>query len=420
MVSPPFLISWNLTRRCNLRCPHCYLDADLLEGGRGDLTTDQALMVVDQLGALCPGAMLILTGGEPLLREDIWQIAESASRQRLSVVLGSNGTLLKADLVPRLVTAGFQGVGVSLDSIYPENHDRFRGLSGSWQMTMDAVDAMGRQGLEFQIQCTVTRSNYEEILPMIALAAAKGAKAVHVFFLVCTGRGQRMTDITPGQYENVLQSLAQAEQEYAGKVMVRARCAPHFLRLVANTNPDSAVLRGATSGCIAGRGYVRITPEGDITACPYMSEPSGNLLVTPLATLWEQNAVMQSLREPVYRGKCGVCSYRQVCGGCRARALSATGDLMGEDPWCEYEPDSEERDVLFPSPSGESRDGHRGTGPHVVVQWTPAAQERLQRVPFFLRSMVKSGVERYAQGKGLPTITPELMIAMRSRVHGRR
>ncbi|MEO5363792.1 MAG: radical SAM protein [Magnetococcus sp. DMHC-8] len=408
MHPPPFLISWNLTRRCNLRCPHCYLDAAQLDGGRDDLTTEQALAVVEQLGNFCPGAMLILTGGEPLLREDLWQIAEAATRRGLSIVLGSNGTLLSADLVPRLQATGFQGVGVSLDSIHPDQHDRFRGRPGAWQQTMTAVQAMRQQGMAFQMQFTVTRQNYEEIPRLIALAADQGARAANIFFLVCTGRGQRMTDITPDQYEQMLQMLVRLEQHHdqaaTGAMMVRARCAPHIVRLAAEMDPDSALLRGATSGCIAGTGYLRITPEGDVTACPYLPDRLGNLLTTPLATLWQEHRSLHSLRQPVYHGRCAVCSHQQACGGCRARALAVTGDLMGEDPWCVHEPPAQ-------------------TGPHAPIgtpHWTPAAEERLAKVPFFLRSMVKNGVERYAREKGLPSITPELMMTLRSRVHEQR
>ncbi len=406
-VAPPFLISWNLTRRCNLRCPHCYLDADQLDGGRGDLSTAQALAVVAQLGDFCPGAMLILTGGEPLLREDIWQVAAAAEQRGLMVVLGSNGTLLNAELIPRLKTSGFQGVGVSLDSIDPQTHDRFRGLPGAWERTLAAVDEMRRQGMEFQMQFTVTRGNYEEIPRLIELAADRGARAANVFFLVCTGRGQRMSDITPRQYEEMLQYLVRAEETYKGRTMVRARCAPHFLRLVADADPDSELMRGATSGCIAGTGYFRITPEGDVTPCPYMPGSLGNLLERPLAEIWNRDDTLSSLRAPVYHGACADCEHHAVCGGCRARALSATGDLMGADPWCEYDPGK--KPETSPAPS-----------PPVVAEWSPEARERLQQVPFFLRSMVKSGVERYARQKGLAAITPELMMEMRSRVGGRK
>ena len=405
MIAPAFLISWNLTRRCNLHCAHCYLGAEQSDAGRGDLSTDQALQIVEKISAYCPGAMLILTGGEPLLREDLWQIATAATKHGLVPVLGTNGALINANVVTQIKAAGIQGVGISLDSIHPDSHDRFRGQPGAWAKTMAGVDEMVRQGVEFQLQFTVTKNNYSEIPQLIELARQKGAKAANVFFLVCTGRGQKMTDISAEQYEKMLTYLVQAEDTFAGEIMVRARCAPHFLRIAAEENPDASIMRGMTSGCIAGSGYFRITPEGDVTPCPYIPETVGNLLTEPLSLLWEDDTMMRSLRQPVYNGKCAACSYQEVCGGCRARALSAEGDLMGEDPWCSYQPDQ---------PSTEKK--ALGIPVHKKPLWEHAAKERLSLVPFFLRTMVKMGVERYARNKGLDHITPELMMEMRSRV----
>ena len=400
----PFLISWNLTKRCNLKCDHCYLDADELEGGAGDLPTEEVLRIVDDIAGYAPGAMLILTGGEPLLRPDLFDIAKRASGGGLSVVLGTNGTLINEEIAKKLKEAGVQGVGISLDSILPESHDAFRGLKGAFGKTVASIDALKKAGLDFQVQFTVTRKNYDEIPGLIELAAEKGARAANVFFLVCTGRGQEMTDITPEQYEKMLQYLTEAEGFYAGKMMVRARCAPHFLRVVQQKAPDSPVMKGATSGCIAGTGYFRITPEGDVTPCPYMPGAVGNVRKQPLSEIWESSHVFESLRNPMYNGKCADCRYNEVCGGCRARALSATGDMMGEDPWCDYKPEEGEKEASL-----------KETGPLV---WDEAAEERLKKVPVFLRGMVKKGLERYAKEKGLTRITPEIMQEMRSRVGG--
>ncbi len=402
----PFLISWNLTKRCNLKCDHCYLDASELEGGSGDLPTDEALRIAGEIADYAPGAMLILTGGEPLLRPDFYDIAKKATEGGLSVVLGTNGTLIDDSVAGKLRDCGVQGVGISLDSIFPESHDQFRGLQGAWEKTVAAIDALKKQAIDFQIQFTVTRKNYDEIPELIELASKKGARAANVFFLVCTGRGQEMTDITPEQYEKMLNYLADAEGAYSGKMMVRARCAPHFLRVVQQKAPDSPVMKGATSGCIAGTGYFRITPEGDVTPCPYMPGAVGNIRKQSLREIWESSGVFQALRNPMYNGKCADCKYSEVCGGCRARALSASGDMMGEDPWCDYKPELGER---------ESRQREVGT-----LIWEEAAKERLKKVPVFLRGMVKKGLERYAKEKGLARITPEIMEEMRSRVGGKR
>ncbi len=397
----PFLVSWNLTKRCNLKCAHCYLDAAELEGA-DETTTDEAKGFIDEVASINPQAMLIMTGGEPLLRPDFPILSEYASKRGLTVVVGTNGTLLDDSTVEMLVRSGVQGVGLSLDSATPFFHDRFRGVAGAWQKTMDGIEALKRRSLPFQLQLTVTRENRGDIPGLIEFAAQNGAKAVNIFFLVCTGRGQNMTDLTPEEYEATLKYLVEAEAVFEGRVMVRARCAPHFLRVVSSLNPESAVMKGQTSGCIAGTGYLRISPEGDVTPCPYIPASRGdaNLKRKRLKDIWYNHPVFKSLRGPSYNGRCKDCEFNDVCGGCRARALSATGDLMGEDPWCTHEPG-----------------GKRPAPPPAACKtvWTDDAKERLGKVPVFLRGMVKKGVERYAAAKGIKEITPEVMSELRKR-----
>ncbi|HHL39070.1 MAG TPA: radical SAM protein [Deltaproteobacteria bacterium] len=407
--NPPFLISWNITRRCNLRCGHCYLDADEL-GGADPVDTVRALGFVDEIADLTPGgAMLILTGGEPLLREDLPEISSHAAARGLVVVVGTNGTLLDDRSVAMLRDGGVAGVGISVDSASPAVHDRLRGVEGSWRATLEGVEALRRGGLDFQLQFTVTRESSREIGDVIALGAELGARAVNIFFLVCTGRGQRMTDLSSDEYEEVLHAIVEAEREYAGRIMVRARCAPHVLRVARRANPGSALLRGETSGCIAGTGYLRISPEGYVTPCPYIpyGPASPQLGKESLRAIWERDPMMRSLREPRYTGTCGDCEFNDVCGGCRARALASGGDLMGEDDWCGYEPEG----PPARGGGGGSVADSKAAGP----VWTAEARERLGRVPSFLRPMVRRGLERYARAMGIAEITPELMAELRRR-----
>lgn len=400
-------MSWNLTKRCNLKCAHCYLDAAELQGA-DETSTAEAKGFIDEVASVNPQAMLIMTGGEPLLRPDFPELSRYASGKGLTVVVGTNGTLLDDSTVEMLANSGVQGVGISLDSSTPVFHDRFRGVEGAWQKTVEGMEALKRRGLPFQLQLTVTRENRADIPGLIEFAARNGAKAVNIFFLVCTGRGQNMTDLTPEEYEATLKYLAEAEAAFEGRVMVRARCAPHFLRVVSSLNPESAVMKGQTSGCIAGTGYLRISPEGDVTPCPYIpaSSKDANLKRASLKDIWDNHPAFRSLRAPSYNGRCKDCEFNDVCGGCRARALSATGDLMGEDPWCTHEPDANSK---RPKPAAAADSGA------FKPAWTDDAKERLGKVPVFLRGMVRKGVERYAAAKGIREITPEVMSELRKR-----
>ncbi len=400
----PFLISWNITKRCNLRCEHCYLDAAELEGG-DDVSTEEAMGFVDQIASVNPQAMLILTGGEPLLRPDCFDIAAYAAQKGLTVVLGTNGTLIDGKTIKNIKDSGIRGVGISLDSAAPGYHDGFRGLEGAWSMTLEGIRHLRKNNIDFQLQLTVTRTNRKDIPSIIELAHREGARAVNIFFLVCTGRGQNMTDLTPLEYESVLEELVKAEEVYRDRIMVRARCAPHILRIASKKSPESPLLKGETSGCIAARGYLRISPEGFVTPCPYMpvTEKSGSLRSLSLSEIWNDDPTFRALRSPVYNGTCSRCEFNELCGGCRARALATSGDLMGEDPWCDYEPDDRPRPKT--PKNGEDVDG----------LWTDEARERLGKVPPFLRAMVKRGIERYARTKGLKKITPEIMSELRKR-----
>jgi radical SAM protein with 4Fe4S-binding SPASM domain len=411
----PFLISWNVTKRCNLKCAHCYLDSVELEGG-GDISTKAAMKIVREVATLNPGAMLILTGGEPLLRPDIFDIAKKAARSGLTVVVGTNGTLIDAGSVKRLKASGVKGVGLSIDSATPEYHDRFRGMEGSWHKTLHAMRLVKKAGLDFQIQFTVTRENISDLPGVVKIAEAGGARVLNVFFLVCTGRGQEMTDLTPAEYESALEDIFNFQREYTGSLLIRARCAPHILRIASKIDPESPLLAGGTSGCIAGTGYLRITPVGEVTPCPYIPvrDESPSLFKTDLRTIWEKSPDFKLLRTRKYNGRCGECEYDEICGGCRARALATTGDLLGTDRWCVYEP------------GGGGGGGGAGSDRKILSGkflkkkppppvWTPEAAERLNNVPPFLRAMIKAGVERYARTKGLKEITPEIMKMLKSR-----
>ncbi|MGQ0710423.1 MAG: radical SAM protein [Rhodoferax sp.] len=400
----PQLVSWNLTRVCNLACGHCYLDAVQRRSEASDeLTSEEALAVVEDIAALAPGAMLVLTGGEPLMRRDLDQLIACAAAHGLMPVIGSNGSLLNAARARRLREVGAVGVGISLDSILPGFHDRLRGMAGAWGKTVAGIDAARAAGLAVQLQMSVFAENRHELAAMADYAEEIGALALNVFFLVCTGRGVSQTDLDSATYEATLAEIAALQRERP-HLMLRARCAPYMRRrLGLHVGEARDGYESFSSACLAGRSYFRIGPAGDVTPCPYIPDAIGNLRQQRLGELWRESPVLQRLREEMPGGKCGHCDYRISCGGCRARALALAGDLMAEDPRCAYLP-----------PTGalpESPAEHPAVG--AAPTWDTAASGLLAQLPGFIRRRVREGVERRAQEAGIGLVTLAFMQACR-------
>lgn len=385
----PYLVSWNLTQRCNLACKHCYIDAS--SASTGELSTRDALRVLGEIAEVNPECMLILTGGEPLLRPDLDTLVAHAAATGMMVVLGTNGVLLTRERARMLAESGLTGVGVSVDSLDSSRHDEFRGHEGAWQRTVDGIENARSAGLDVQIQMTLTRDNLAELPEMARFARRVGARTLTTFFLVCTGRGQGLVDLTPEDYEHVLGRLADEKHE---GIMVRPRCAPTFRRVLAQANPDSILLESDTARCLAGKNYCRITPEGHVTPCPYMPLVAGDLNERSFGEIWADAPLFEALRDPVLKDRCGVCEYTDLCGGCRARALASSGDPLAEDPWCTYVPGTDK-----PLPSVEK----------VAVPWATEAEARLKKAPFFVRKMIRSAVEAFATANGATLITVEVL-----------
>ncbi len=405
---PPYLVALNLTRRCNLACAHCYLDAKVMKQGDPDeMSTAEVKEVLASIAAVGPEAMVVLTGGEPLLRRDLEDIAAHAAGLGLMVVVGSNGLQLTPARARRLKSAGVAGVGLSIDSLRPERHDAFRGRKGAWGRVMAAVDACRDVRMPFQIHFSATDETADEIDAMVAFARDAGALVLNVFFMVCTGRGEKYADISPAKYEHVLRRVAVAARRET-RLMVRAKCAPHFKRIAMEMDPDWPITAAHgydAGGCIAGTRYARITPNGTLTACPYMEEPAGSLREASFAEIWASAPALQALRTPRLEGRCGACEYRQLCGGCRARPLARDGNLMGEDYLCSYRP----RGGAVITPLGPQEG---------VASWTPEAEARLARVPGFVRRMVRRRAEDHVRGEGRLTVTAEDLDRLRRQRFG--
>ena len=403
----PHVVAWNLTRRCNLECAHCYIAAGPHESAATELDTATCLGIVDQVLSVNPAPMLILSGGEPLLRDDLNEIAHYASAHGATVVVGTNGTLLTDERIAALQAAGVRGVAVSIDSLRPSYHDNFRHGRGALADVQAALERLRAARLDFIIQTTVTKGNRGELERLVAWSADEGAVSFNCYFLVSTGRGASLTDLAPAEYEVVLADLARWERTYRGRMLVRAKCAPHFMRHVHQTDPDSPVLNYQTR-CPCGTQYCRITPDGKLTPCPYLPEAAGDLRRQSFADIWRSAPLFQRLREGSLGGKCGVCEYRALCGGCRARAFALEGDVLAADPSCVYEPTG---DTALLEPAGEIAYGEAF---HPALTWSPAARERVARIPSFVRGVVMQRVESWARRQGRREVTPELLAEVRS------
>ena len=346
----PLVISWNLTRKCNLKCPHCYINATTQELVN-ELTTEESKNLIDQICEVSR-PLLILSGGEPLLRKDVYELVRYGAEKGLKMWLGSNGSLIDDAAAKKLKEAGIETVSISLDSHIPEQHDEFRSVNGSWEKAVRAIKALRENGVLVQVNTTVTQQNYDQIDDIMSLAEKLGVENFHLFFLVPTGRGAKIADISPAKYESMIKTAFAKAAKH--KLNVRPSCAPQFMRIAKDRGLD---MRQWIRGCIAGLYYCRIYPNGDITPCPYLPIKLGNIREKSFKEIWFNSEVFKSLRDfNALKGKCGICKYRALCGGCRARAYGLSsdfldfcgdlhepaelkgGDYLAEDPWCVYQP----------------------------------------------------------------------------------
>ncbi|MGH9867056.1 MAG: radical SAM protein [Candidatus Polarisedimenticolia bacterium] len=423
----PYVISWNLTYRCNLECEHCYLDA----GGkplvtseafadRGELTTAQCFEVIDDIARFGPESVVILTGGEPLLRRDILEIIGRAQARGLWVVVGTNGVKITEPLAHLLRDKGVRGLALSLDALDAERHDRFRQVKGAWKNTVEGARILGRAELPFIVQTTVGKHNVDE-LPAIARFAFESleARVWNLYFLVPTGRGEFVSDMDPDQYDRVLADLHGIQESYRGRMLVNAKCAPHYIKTLFEKDPESPFLKsfaGGAGGCPAGTHYMGIRPNGDVTPCPYLPVFGGNLRKASLRTIWDESEPFVRIRaRGALKDRCGACEFNRTCGGCRARAFGATGDYMAEDPLCTHQPGTYPQARLLTIPQGEY-----GEAAAPTLAWDEAARERMMQIPAFVRGMVTRAVESHCRTNGIAVVTTEVLEAIRARMPASR
>jgi putative heme d1 biosynthesis radical SAM protein NirJ2 len=324
------IASWNVTNKCNLFCEHCYRDAG--KGAENELTTREGFELLEHI-AKAGFKLMVFSGGEPFLREDIFELTRYAASLGLRPVYGTNGTLITSELASRIKEAGGASVAISLHMVDKDELDEFCRAPDTYQKAIQAMRICTEADLPFQVNTTVFERNIDEIEQLCDLAKQMGARSHHVLFLVPTGRGKEIEEesLREKQYEKLIISLLRKRKEL--EFDIKPTCAPQFMRLARQAKIDTGRY---TRGCLAGLSYVSITPTGDVFPCPYLPLNIGNVRETPFSSLWNNNPILKKLRTQEYSGKCGSCDYKNVCGGCRARAFFYHGDYMGDEPWCSY------------------------------------------------------------------------------------
>jgi radical SAM protein with 4Fe4S-binding SPASM domain len=425
--SRPYVVSWNLTYRCNLACEHCYLDAGPTPlvgtenfADRSELGTEECFRVIDEISAFAPECVTILTGGEPLLRRDILEIVRRASERGLWVVVGTNGVRITENVAKRLAEAGARGLSISLDALDPDRHDRFRNVRGAWRNTVEGAEILNRTGLPFIVQTTVGAHNLGELEAIADFAHDRlAARVWNLYFLVPTGRGQFVSDITPAQYDEVLASLYRIQRKYDRRMLVNAKCAPHYIKTALEHDLPIRTYSGGAGGCPAGTHYMGIRPNGDVTPCPYLPVFAGSLRKASLADLWTSSELFTGIRQRTsLGGRCGACELNGDCGGCRARAYGMTGNLMAEDPLCSHVPGTfAGSPLLEASGAPDARLAIQyGLESPATIAWDDEAAARMKKIPAFVRGMVVKAVEDSCRRNGIVRVTPEELEKIRARM----
>jgi radical SAM protein with 4Fe4S-binding SPASM domain len=349
------LVVWNITRRCNLACRHCYLDAQDCAGG-AELSTDQAREFINDLGKM-QVPVLLLSGGEPLLRPDLYELIGMANEAGVRPVLSTNGMLITPEVAHAIHAAGIRYVGVSLDGMR-DTHDDFRGQTGAFDAAVQGIKNSMAEGLHTGVRFTVNAQNYQDLGPLLDYIRDLGVPRFCMYHLVYAGRGDAGIDLTPEQSRSVIELLINRTLKYdreGGGLEILTVDNPadgiSIYEHVQREDPERAEqvygLLGQHGGCSAGIKIANVDPEGNVHPCQFWTGATlGNVVERPLSEIWadESHPLLAALRhrEEHLQGICADCAHSAVCGGCRVRALAVTGDAWAEDPAC-YLTDLERR-----------------------------------------------------------------------------
>lgn len=338
----PNVIAWESTRACNFACVHCRAQAQKLPDPN-QLTTQEALNLIDQISDICK-PVLIISGGDPLQRKDIFEIASHASSRGIRVAMSPSGSDITPDVIKKMKSSGVKMISISLDGSTPTVHDNFRQVSGAFELAMTNMSYARQGDLPFRVNTTVTQHNLGDLSGILKLAAEVGAKEWDVFMLVPTGRGKVEMEISPSQYEETLQFIYNAS--HTSLIPIKMTCAPQYTRVIAQQQQKELTppaTRGGRHtggrGCMAGNGFCFISHVGEVFGCGFLPIPAGNIRQQSFKQIYQQSPLFLELRNhSLLKGKCGACEYKTICGGCRARALSIYKNHLQEEPYCIYTP----------------------------------------------------------------------------------
>ncbi len=320
-----------------------------MERQEDELETEKCFNIIDELCKFS-SPILILTGGEPLYRDDIFDIARYGAGKGLRIALATNGTLVNESVARQIKESGIKRVSVSLDGANHKTHDAFRIIPGSFESAFNGIKNLQKEGIEVQMNTTIARHNETEVKDILELALNNNIKALHIFMLVPVGCGVQIADsqmLDKQKYEDILSWFYDKTIELRGRIELKATCAPHFFRIMHKRAKDEGItitprthgMAAATKGCLAGSGVMFISRKGVVQPCGYLPVKAGDVTKESLSGIWNSSEVFLNLRDTgLLKGKCGICEYKKVCEGCRARAYYETGDYMEEEPYCIYEP----------------------------------------------------------------------------------
>ncbi len=344
----PKWIAWEITRRCNLNCIHCRSSSERVMSKHPDFSTGEAFRIIDDITDFAK-PVVVLSGGEPLLRKDVFDIAKYGTEKGLRMCLATNGILVTDEVCNKIKESGIRIVSLSLDGSTAKVHDDFRSQEGAFSGTINAAKLFKKHDIEFLVNSSFTKRNQEEIPKVYKLSKELGATAWYMFMIVPTGRGEEIMNelISKEDYEDLLEwhyDMEKGEKD----ILVRPTCAPHYYRVIHQKSRGKGekfkrrtlkFSTGGAKGCIAAQVIALIDVDGNVLPCSYFPKSAGNVQEKSFQDIWENSELFKELRNfKGYKGKCGSCEYIGVCGGCRARAYSVYGDYLEEEPFCMYIP----------------------------------------------------------------------------------